>query len=289
MDNKVDNIYHSEVVPRDIPFEIITFKGLYERHKNNIRHLLDCHRIQFNALLIITSGESVHSIDCKKFHLQAGTIIPMVKGQVHHFEKELNVEGIIITFTDEFIIDNISERDLFHFLQLYHSPILQIDTQNLRLLEPFTSLLIREQESGSTYLKTDLVKSIFISLAIQLKRLTPLQSSSANSQRFMDFVKFRRLIKKQFTQTHNANDYAHELGVTYKYLNAICKENSGKTAKAFIDSWLILEIKRNIAEKNFSIKEIAFNTGFDEPTNMIRFFKKHTGFTPKEYAEEQNK
>jgi len=288
MEEKIDNIYHEEVVPHSLPFEIITFSGIYDRYKNNLSFLTDCHRIHFNALFIVTSGESVHSIDCKKYHMHAGTIVPLVKGQVHHFEKKLDVEGVIITFTDDFIIDNIAERDLFYFLQLYHSPILQIDEQNLRLVEPILNLLFREQESSNTYLKADLMKSIFLSLAILLKRLTPLQSPLLTSQRFMDFVRFKRLIQKQFTKTHNANDYANEMRVSYKYLNSVCKENSGKTAKAFIDSWLVLEIKRNIAEKKTSVKEIAYNTGFDEPTNMIRFFKKHTGSTPKEYAVKLN-
>ena len=256
MNQDVEKIYHFNVVPQPIPFEIITFENLYKRHQNNSVKLSDCHRIQFNALFIITSGQSEHSIDCQKFYIQAGTIIPIVKDQVHHFERDLNIEGVIITFPDEFITNNISERDLFHFLQLYHSPILQIDTENLTLLKPFIDLLFRVQESESSYLKSDLLKSTFISLIIQLKRLTPLQNISASSQRFMDFVKFKRLIKELFAKTHNAKDYAVEMGVSYKYLNEICKENSNKTAKAFIDSWLVLEIKRNIAEKKYSVKAL---------------------------------
>ncbi|TKG95108.1 helix-turn-helix domain-containing protein [Puteibacter caeruleilacunae] len=286
MNMDVKKVYHPNVVPQSVPFEIITFKNLYQRHQSN--DLFDCHRIQFNALFIIFSGQSVHSIDCQKYHMQAGTIIPMVKDQVHHFEKELKVEGVVITFPDEFITDNISERDLFHFLQLYHSPILQIDQNNLSLLQPFIDLLFAEQESENTYLKRDLLTSTFISLVIQLLRLNPFQNIAASSQRFIDFVRFKRLIKEQFAKTHNANDYAAEMGVSYKYLNAICKENSNKTAKAFIDSWLVLEIKRNIAEKKSSVKEIAYNTGFEEPTNMIRFLKKHIGLTPKEYADSLN-
>jgi AraC-like DNA-binding protein len=33
---------------------------------------------------------------------------------------------------------------------------------------------------------------------------------------------------------------------------------------------------------------MAYNTGFDEPTKLIRFFKKYTGETPKEYSNKQN-
>jgi len=284
MKKSVEDIFHSDVVPQTLPFEIITFKGLYDRHKTKYNDLFQCHRIQFNALLIIKSGNSTHSIDCKEYLLQAGTILPLVKEQVHFFEKVLNVDGVIITFTDKFITENTSERDLFHFLQLYHSPMLQIDPENLFLLNPYFDLLFREQEAGSSYLKEELMKSIFLSLLIQLKRLTPLEHTVIDNQRFRDFIHFKQLVTKEFSETHNAKDYANKIGVSYKYLNDISKELSGKTAKAFIDNWLILEIKRYLSEKKYSIKEIAFNTGFEEPTNFIRFFKNHTGETPKDFA-----
>lgn len=280
---KVEDILYDEVVKQLIPFEINTFNSLYKRHQNAFNNLFVCHRIHFNALLIITSGKGTHNIDCKEYLLQPGTILPMVKEQVHFFEKDLRVEGYIITFTDKFITENTSERDLFHFLQLYHSPMLQIDPENIFLLQPFIDLLFREQEAGSDYLKADLMKSVFIALLIQLKRLTPLEHSQINNQHFKDFILFKQLITKEFVNTHNANDYAEQMGISYNYLNDISKELSGKTAKAFIDKWLVLEIKRNLSEKKYTVKEIAYKTGFDEPTNFIRFFKKHTGKTPKDF------
>lgn len=280
MANLIEDIYHSKVVPQPVPFEIISFESIYKRYASKNDHIYQCHRIHFNALLIVLSGKGTHNIDCKEHHIQSGTVMPLVKEQVHCFNKELEVEGLIITFTNEFITKNTSERDLFHFLQLYHSPVLQIDPENLRLLTPYIDLLFREQQSGSMYLKEELMKNIFLSLLIQLKRLTPLEHHTIDSQRFRDFIQFKQLIVKEFINTHNAKDYANTLGISYKYLNDICKEFSHKTAKAFIDNWLVLEIKRNLSEKKFSIKEIAFNTGFDEPTNLNRFFKKYTGETP---------
>jgi AraC-like DNA-binding protein len=279
----IDDIFHSDVVPQPVPFEIISFKSIYNRYASKDSHIYQFHRIHFNVLLIILSGKGIHRIDYKEFHIQPGTIITLVKEQVHCFNRKLEVEGIIITFTNEFISENTSERDLFHFLQLYHSPILQIDPENIRLFTPYIDLLFREQETGSMYLKEELMKNIFLSLLIQLKRLTPLEHYMADSQRFRDFTQFKQLIIREFINTHNSKDYANSLGISYKYLNDICKEFINKTAKAFIDSWLVLEIKRNLSEKKYSIKEVAYNTGFDEPTNLNRFFKKHTGETPGDF------
>ncbi|MCQ0112524.1 helix-turn-helix domain-containing protein, partial [Zhouia amylolytica] len=80
--------------------------------------------------------------------------------------------------------------------------------------------------------------------------------------------------------------YAKKLNVSYNYLNEISKEFANKTAKEFIDSWLLLEIKRNISEKKYTSQEIAFKMGFKDPSNFIRFFKKHTELTPLQYQED---
>jgi AraC-like DNA-binding protein len=285
MEPIIEDLIHEKIVPRKIPFEIISFKELYDRHKNNLSHLTECKRLQFNALFIVLSGEAYHNIDCSEVHLLPGSVVPMVKEQLHFFAKELTIDGIIITFTDEFIMENTSERNLFHFLELYHNPLLQIDPENIGMIKPLISLLFKEQDARNDYLKPELLKTLFFSLLLQIKRLTPLDGKVSDYQHFKDFISFKKLISQEYGNTHNAKDYANELGVSYKYLNDISKELSGKTAKAFIDTWLVLEIKRKIFEKKYSLKEIAYQTGFEEPTNFIRFFKSHTGETPRHYYE----
>jgi len=286
MATNIENVFYKDVVQRSQDFEIITFEGLYNRHENKLKNLFVCHRVHFNALFIILKGESYHTIDCKKILLKPGTIVPIVKGQVHVFEEELKVEGVIITFTDAFILNNTSETNLFHFLQLYNSKSIQVDIDNLFLIEPFVQLLFKTQGSSNDFLKADFLKTILFSLLIQIKRLSPLEQYIVNSNRFADFVRFKKLIVTHFSQTHNAKDYAVNLGVSYKYLNDVCKEVTNKTAKAFIDDWVLLEIKRNLSERKYSMKEIAFKTGFEEPSNFIRFFKKHENTTPKLFLEQ---
>ena len=73
------------------------------------------------------------------------------------------------------------------------------------------------------------------------------------------------------------------LSVSTKHLNGIVKEFTLNTAKHFIDNFVILEAKRAIVSSNYSLKEIGYIVGFDEVTNFTKFFKKHTGITPKQF------
>nr|WP_262922060.1 AraC family transcriptional regulator [Aquimarina acroporae] len=124
-----------------------------------------------------------------------------------------------------------------------------------------------------------------MTLLFQIKRLSIYQHKTFESQRFKDFIRFKQLITEYYNETHNAKDYAKKLAVSYKYLNDICKEIGHKTAKAFLDSWLLLEIQRNISENQYTSQQIAFKMGFKEHSNFIRFFKKFTGFTPSQFQQ----
>ena len=70
---------------------------------------------------------------------------------------------------------------------------------------------------------------------------------------------------------------------TYKHLNIVCKEVINKTAKQYIDEFVILEAKRNLVNSTIKSTELAYLMGFEESTNFVKYFKKHTGFTPNHF------
>ncbi len=289
MQNEIENIVFSRFVNQPIPFEFISIDELYKRCKESNYDLSIPHRIEFNALIIIFEGKSKHFIDFKEEILSPGVILPLTKDQVHSFSKKLTVKGYIISFEERFITQNTSEKNLFHFLHIYHTPSILIGEENLENLLPFLSSLEKLHQDSNINLKSEVVNSAFMTLLFQIKRLSIYQHKTFESQRFKDFIKYKQLITEHYNETHNAKDYALKLSISYKYLNDICKEISRKTAKSFLDSWLLLEIKRNLSEYKYTSQEIAFKMGFNEPSNFIRFFKKFTGSTPTQFQDELKK
>lgn len=289
MKNNIENIIFSRFVNQPIPFEFISFKELYRRCKESNYDLSNPHRIKFNALLIITEGESFHSIDFKEEVLSPGVILPLTKDQIHSFNKNLNVKGCIISFEEKFITENISEKNLFHFLHIYHTPSILIGKENMATLNPFLQLLENLHLDSNNMMKPEIINSTFMALLFQIKRLSIYQHKTFESQRFKDFIQFKQLITEYYHESHNAKDYAKKLNVSYKYLNDVCKQIGYKTAKAFLDSWLLLEAKRNISENQYTSQEIAYKMGFKEPSNFNRFFKKFTNQTPNQFQQKLEK
>lgn len=71
------------------------------------------------------------------------------------------------------------------------------------------------------------------------------------------------------------------LKLSPKHLNTICKSVSARTVKQCIDDYLVEEMKRRREISGERVQEIALGFGFRESTNFIKYFKKHTGQSPK--------
>lgn len=66
-------------------------------------------------------------------------------------------------------------------------------------------------------------------------------------------------------------------------LNEITKATIGKTASELINEHIILEAKRYLLATPNQIKDIADHLGYEDVSYFIRFFKKHTGYSPEAF------
>ena len=66
-------------------------------------------------------------------------------------------------------------------------------------------------------------------------------------------------------------------------LNEITKSTIGKTASALLTERIILEAKRYLLATPNQVKDIADMLGYEDVSYFIRFFKKHTGYSPEAF------
>ncbi|TGV01317.1 hypothetical protein [Flavivirga rizhaonensis] len=89
MYNDIENIVFSQFVSQTVPFELIAIQELFERCEKSAYDLSKPHRIEFHCLIIVTEGKSMHTVDFKEEALFPGVMIPLTKGQVHAFNKNV--------------------------------------------------------------------------------------------------------------------------------------------------------------------------------------------------------
>ncbi|MCQ0111033.1 AraC family ligand binding domain-containing protein, partial [Zhouia amylolytica] len=171
MRNEIENIFFSRFVKQKISFEFVTIQELYSHVSDSNFDLSIPHRIEFHALIIVLEGESKHTVDFKEEILSPGIILPITKGQIHSFNKEQTIKGYVIGFEENFITQNISDKNLFHFLQIYNTSNIQIGKQSISVLQPILQLIENLHKDGDDNLKLEIIHSAFMTLLFQIKRL----------------------------------------------------------------------------------------------------------------------
>lgn len=272
-----------------LEFEILPLQELYQRDENLLGHsMAHAHRVNFSLIIFIAKGKGNHFIDFKKYPFQKGSIIFIAKEQVQSFEIKSNIEGFIILFTENFIWNTVDYSKSLNYSMLYNyhsnSPILNPkDMSDEGFFTTFEEIN-REYYFPDSFAKEEIISSLMNFLFLKAERIFQKNLNSKREKKLAKpFNTFRNLLIKNYQNTRNASDYAQMMNISYKHLNDICKAVLGQTAKEFIDKYLILETKRHLASSNISIKELTFQMGFDEPTNFIKFFKKHTHQTPSQF------
>lgn len=247
------------------------------------------HKLDFFLILIITKNSYSHFVDFKTYNLSERTALFLAKNRVHRFNKDLaNSEGYGIIFTSEFVDKYyfLTERLQLDRLFNYHieTPIVSQKDKSKNSFIDIASKLHYEYGLPNDFARSGILSSLLHVLMLTAERVKEFDSHESINLHWLEtFNKFRAMLEKDYVKTRNSRYYAAELLVSYKFLNTIIKKLAGTTAKSFIDDFVTVEIKRFLVSTPLSVKEISYKTGFDEPANMIKFFKKHTHKTPLQF------
>jgi len=213
-----------------------------------------------------------------------GSVIKVAKGQVHAFQEELTYDGVLVAFTEEFVLKYFSRSSVDFITHLYNYHISEPLVDNCTFNDSFLKQIHQETTSNNTYAQKEIIAKIVELYLLRLERLSHgSQSPRHNKSHYALFIQFKNLVESRELNSRNVKDYAESMSLSAKHLNSIVRQFTLNTAKSFIDQYVILEIKRTIMSSRISLKEVAYQMGFDEVTNFTKFFKKHTGVSPGQY------
>jgi AraC family transcriptional activator of pobA len=97
------------------------------------------------------------------------------------------------------------------------------------------------------------------------------------------YIAFKLAVEATLTEQHDVQTIAEKLSLTSNTLYGIVKEFSGVSPKEWITSRLILEAQRKLQYSTISVKELAYELGFNDPGYFSRLFKKTTGKSVSRY------
>lgn len=104
-----------------------------------------------------------------------------------------------------------------------------------------------------------------------------------NASLMAEYQQLLHLIELNFRTYHQPSYYVEKLGLGTKKTNQICQINAGMNLGDTIKNRLMLEAKRLLIHSDYSIKQIAYFLGFDDPSYFNRFFRKAENISAGQY------
>ncbi len=269
-----------------LEFDLFPFEEIFLRE--GLDHSpLSAHRVDFYVLLLITSGEGKHTIDFVDYPYRKGSVITIRKDQIHSFHPS-SARGVVLVFTEEFALSHLEQTGTQMMMEVFNELLLQQNTalqsEEFDELLTLISLIQAEFDHPHNQHTPGIIRNLIQVLISKVHRIRTRSSQIDQGHKYIpQFLRFQRLVEEQCMKSRAVQFYADQLGMTPKTLNNITQKIIGKSPKSFIDGTLTLQVKRLLINSDLSIKEIAFRAGFEEPTNLFKFFKRSTRQTPQAF------
>ena len=221
----------------------------------------------------------------------------------------VNVPGNIIKLTS-YAEDHIGDAQLYFVLAsrefmsgirfdfnkvfqesliLLKNPCITLNEADMALAENYFTLarevVLSDKENKKEMLGSLVTSFTYMVMDVCTRALNEARKAQTPSSARVNllFERFIALVTEYHNTERGVAFYADKLCLTPKYLSKLVKQASGRSAPAWIDSFVILEAKNMLKYSDKTIKEIVYALHFPNQSVFYKFFKAHTGMTPSEY------
>ena len=228
------------------------------------------------SAIVMMSGEATVSIDMNNYHIRPNNIVFFNPDSIIRTVKcSANAAAYVLAFSKSFV--NEIQIDLATSLQATPEDVGEIR----QLFQLIKAMLRSDKERYRHEIIRTLFTTAFYLITEINQREQPGELKPGRSE--VLFNDFTALLQQHSKRERNVGFYAAQLNITPKYLSAVVKEVSGKTAARWIDESVILEAKTLLKYSGLSIQEIAYRLNFSTQSFFGKYFKQHTGFSPSRY------
>lgn len=249
--------------------------------------------VRMSAIAICTNGR----VQC----LMNGQMIEVRRNQVAIIPANTVITDLMISpdfnlkamfFTNQilqsFLREKMSIWNEVMYIQRLH--VLSLTEEDIRFYTCFYDMLsLCMEKDADTPFRSDVIQSLvrcaMLGLCGALKHLSiPAEReggvSQKSSTRTIHFQRFLDMLHSEEVKHRPVEWYASELCITPKYLSAVCKSCSGKTANEWIREHVLEDIRYYLKSTDLSIKQVSTKLGFPNTSFFGKYVKEHFGMTP---------
>lgn len=238
------------------------------------------HRHDFFFMLVLKKAVGKHTIDFTNYPVVGNTIFLMRPGQVHQLTLKKSSVGYLLHFSNDFARLREHSANLW-LRRVGNVNYYALEETSFKKIFPLLDTVFQEYTDrlqGYEHVIHASLETLFINLIRHQQVLQiPNEHTSYEQERLDHFL---ALLEDHMVAQKQVGFYAETLNLSPYQLNGITKRMLGKTCLELINEHIILEAKRNLSATTDQINQIAYQLGYDDPSYFIRFFKRHTGYSP---------
>ncbi|NJO02004.1 MAG: helix-turn-helix domain-containing protein [Bacteroidia bacterium] len=227
------------------------------------------------------------NIDGQSYTFLSNTFLPLIPNQTFSFENPQQLT--IWQFDKPFYCIQDFDHEVSCIGYLFWGDKgffnIQLDEKSTAEIELIFQMFVFEIQNKDN-VQQELQRALLKRLILKLNSLAQAQEPNKFLKKIdRDIVRhFNVLVEKHFREFHQVQDYATLLNKSPKSLSNLFKSYNSKTPLQIIHDRIILEAQRLLLYTNQSVKEIAFELGFEEVAHFSRLFRKITGLAPSEFT-----
>jgi len=246
------------------------------------------HRLQFYEIALVTEGDGCLELDGSTVAIGRHRLLLTRPGEIRRWRlgAPRRIDGLLAFFEGDFINEFFADPRFLDKLPVVAAPPAQRSVALTSVdFESIVDMIgaMRDELNCVRADTSHALRAQTYRLLIAVQRLMtapaelPADQSRALARHFCD------LVEDDFATNGRVSHYAARLHVTPRHLNFCVQAATGRSASDVIAKRLFLECRRLLLHSELSMREIADNLNFADPSHFARFFKRHAGATPRQF------
>lgn len=246
-------------------------------------------RLNAACLAVCNQGRCKMHINLREYEMKEGMLCIILPEQiVQQGERSDDFSGSFIAVSRDFMDVVIpTMQQLFPmFFMIKERPCVCITPEELQSFREYHSFLWSKAKVKDNPYRKEITQGLLMALFYEIYHIYQghvTKERLPKSRKEDLFERFIRYVSESYKEERGVSYYAGKMFLTPKHLSTVVKEVSGKTAGEWIDSLVVLEAKALLKSSEMSIQEIADELNFANQSFFGKYFKNHTGMSPKEY------
>ena len=250
--------------------------------------------VSMNAIAICSQGKVQGTLN--------GQAIELHKNQVAIIPQNVIIADLMVSpdfdlkamfFTNRILQSFLREKmNIWNDVVYVHRMhVITMEDDELQFYTNFYEMLCLCVKGHANHpFRTDIIQSLLrgaiLGLCGALKQRILNDDISIDAQTHNNhFQRFLDLLHSADVKHHTIKWYANRLCISPKYLSAICKKQSGKTANEWITEQVVEDIRYYLKQTDYSIKQICDLLGFPNTSFFGKYVKEHFGMTPAQFRQ----